>query len=229
LINDFTAVAHGLSELGDNDTVTLQQATPQRGGAIAILGAGTGLGQAIVKPFDDQLVVIDGEGGHADFAPRDEMEIGLLQYWLKQLGRVSYETFLSGGGLVRIFEYLSQSEEVDAELQEAMQKQDPAAAISEFALRYKDSLASRALHVFVRIYAAEAANLALLAKATGGVYLAGGIASKIVSALQGDEFLRVFNDKPPMQHLLAAIPVHVIMNTHVGLLGALKIAKGLVT
>jgi glucokinase len=229
LINDFTAVAHGLSELSKTDTVTLQQANAQRGGAIAILGAGTGLGEAIVKPYDDQLVVIDGEGGHADFAPRDEEEIGLLRYWLKQLGRVSYETFLSGRGLVRIFEYYCQSEKVDAKLLEAMHKQDPAAVISEYAMQYKDSLASRALHTFVRIYAAQASNLALVAKATGGVYLAGGIASKIISVLQGDEFLRVFNDKPPMQHLLATIPVSVITNTHVGLLGALKIAKGLVT
>ncbi|MEJ2390606.1 MAG: glucokinase [Gammaproteobacteria bacterium] len=229
LINDFTAVAHGLSELDEQDTVTLQQATPQRGGAIAILGAGTGLGEAIVKPYDDQLVVIDGEGGHADFAPRNEEEIGLLQYWLKQLGRVSYETFLSGSGLVRIFEYYSLSEQVEPELEQAMASQDPAAAISQYALRYKNSLANRALHTFVRIYAAQAGNMALLAKATGGVYLAGGIASKIIGALQGDEFLQVFNDKPPMQHLLAAIPVHVIMNTHVGLLGSLNIAKNLVS
>ena len=94
---------------------------------------------------------------------------------------------------------------------------------------YKDPLASRALHCFVRIYAAQAANLALVAKATGGVYLAGGIAPRIISNLQGDEFLRVFNDKAPMQHLLATIPVRVIMNTRVGLLGALKIAKQLVS
>jgi len=229
LINDFTAVAHGLSELETTDKVTLQQAAAQRDGAIAILGAGTGLGQAIVKPFEDQLVVIDGEGGHVDFAPRNEEEIGLLQYWLKQLGRVSYETFLSGKGLVRIFEYVSQSESIAAPLQQAMQTQDPAAAISDYALHYKDPLATRSVHAFIRIYAAQAANLALVAKATGGVYLAGGIAPKIISMLQGDEFLQVFNDKPPMQHLLASIPVHVIMNTQVGLRGALKIAKQLVT
>jgi len=229
LINDFTAVAHGLSELETTDMVTLQQAAAQRDGAIAILGAGTGLGQAIVKPFEDQLVVIDGEGGHVDFAPRNEEEIGLLQYWLKQLGRVSYETFLSGKGLVRIFEYVSQSESIAAPLQQAMQTQDPAAAISDYALHYKDPLATRSVHAFIRIYAAQAANLALVAKATGGVYLAGGIAPKIISMLQGDEFLQVFNDKPPMQHLLASIPVHVIMNTQVGLRGALKIAKQLVT
>ena len=109
-----------------------------------------------------------------------------------------------------------------------MQVDDPAAAITEFALRYKDPLASRALHCFVRIYAAQAANLALVAKATGGVYLAGGIAPRIISMLQGDEFLRVFNDKAPMQQLLATIPVRVIMNTRVGLLGALQLAKQLV-
>jgi len=229
LINDFTAVAHGLSELEPDDTVTLQQASAQRGGSIAILGAGTGLGQAIVKPFDDQLVVIDGEGGHVDFAPRNDEEIALLQYWLKQLGRVSYESFLSGRGLHRLFEFYSQSQQVNDDLARAIARGDPAAAISEYALRYKDPLAGRALQAFVRIYAAQAANLALVAKATGGVYLAGGIASKIISALQGDEFLEVFNDKPPMQHLLAGIPVYVVMNTRVGLLGALKIAKQLVT
>lgn len=229
LINDFTAIAHGLSQLGETDTVILQRATAQREGAIAILGAGTGLGQAIVKPFEDQLVVIDGEGGHVDFAPRNEEEIALLQYWLKQLGRVSYETFLSGKGLARIFEFYSQSAQVDEALKQAMQTQDPAAAITDFAMHYKDPLASRALHCFVRIYAAQAANLALVAKATGGVYLAGGIAPRIISNLQGDEFLRVFNDKAPMQHLLATIPVRVIMNTRVGLLGALKIAKQLVS
>lgn len=229
LINDFTAVAHGLSQLDETDMVTLQQATAQRDGAIAILGAGTGLGQAIVKPFEDQLVVIDGEGGHVDFAPRTEEEIGLLRYWLQQLGRVSYETFLSGRGLARLFQYLSQSEKITDALAQAMQTQDPAAAISDFALHYKDPLATRSVHMFVRIYAAQAANLALVAKATGGVYLAGGIAPKIIAMLQGDEFLQVFNDKPPMQHLLATIPVHVIMNTQVGLRGALKIAKQLVS
>ena len=229
LINDFTAVAHGLSQLNVTDTVLLQQAVTQEDGAIAILGAGTGLGVAIVKPVEDQLVIIDGEGGHIDFAPRNEEEVELLQYWRKQLGRVSYETFLSGKGLARIFEFFAQSEQVDAALSKAMETEDPAAAITEFALRYKDPLASRALHCFVRIYAAQAGNLALLAKATGGVYLAGGIAPRIVSMLQGDEFLRVFNDKPPMQHLLATIPVRVIMNTRVGLLGALKLVKQSVT
>ena len=229
LVNDFTAVAHGLSQLEDDDTVILQQATPQRDGAIAILGAGTGLGQAIVKPFKDQLVVIDGEGGHVDFAPRNAEEIALLQYWLPRLERVSYETFLSGKGLVRIFEFFSQTETINDKLSQAMNEQDPAAAITEFALRYKDPLASRAAHCFVRIYAAQAANLALVAKATGGVYLAGGIAPKLISILQGDEFLSAFNNKPPMRHLLATIPIKVIKNTQVGLLGALQLAKQMVT
>ena len=229
LINDFTAVAHGLSALAEADLVTLQQAEAQRDGAIAVLGAGTGLGQAIVKPFEDQLVVIDGEGGHVDFAPRNEEEIALLQYWLQRLGRVSYESFLCGKGLARIFDFYAQSEKIDTALAEAMRSQDQAAAISEFAIRYKDPLALRALHCFVRIYAAQAANLALIAKASGGVYLAGGIAPKIISILQGDEFLQVFNDKPPMQHLLATIPVHVVMNTQVGLLGAFAIARQLVS
>lgn len=229
LINDFTAVAHGLSELENDDLVTLQDAQPQRDGAVAILGAGTGLGTAILKPFEDQLVIIDGEGGHVDFAPRNGEEISLLQYWLPKLGRVSYETFLSGKGLVRIFEFYRQQQAVSVTLHQAMDSGDPAAAISSAALLDKDPLALRSLHAFIRLYAAQAANLALLAKATGGVYLAGGIAPRIISLLQGDEFLQVFNDKPPMQALLASIPVHVIMNTRVGLKGALKIARQLVS
>jgi len=229
LINDFTSVAHGLSELNADDLVTLQHVMPQRDGAIAILGAGTGLGQAIIKPFEDQLVVIDGEGGHADFAPRTEEEIALLQYWLPKLGRVSYENFLSGKGLVRIFEFYRQQETVTDALKQAMDSGDPAAAISFSALQDKDPLALRSLHAFIRIYAAQAANLALLAKATGGVYLAGGIAPRIITLLQSDEFLQVFNNKPPMQSLLATIPVYVVMNTRVGLKGALKIARQLVS
>jgi len=229
LINDFTSVAHGLSELVADDLVTLQHVSAQRDGAVAILGAGTGLGQAIVKPFDDQLVIIDGEGGHVDFAPRTEEEIALLQYWLPRLGRVSYETFLSGKGIARIFEFYRQQETVTEALQQAMNTGDPAAAISFAALQDKDPLALRSVHAFIRIYASQAANMALLAKATGGVYLAGGIAPRIISLLQGDEFLQVFNDKAPMQALLASIPVYVIMNTRVGLKGALKIARQLVS
>lgn len=228
LVNDFTAVAHGLSQLSEMDTVILQQGIPVMDGAIAILGAGTGLGQAIAKPFDKRLVVIDGEGGHVDFAPRTAEEVALLQYWLQRLERVSYETFLSGKGLARIFEFISQHEVIDAALVQALQQQDPAAAISEFALHKNDPLASRALRCFANIYAAQAANLALVAKATGGVYLAGGIAPKIIAYLQEEEFLQVFNAKAPMQHLLATIPVQVIVNTRVGLLGALQIAKQLI-
>lgn len=225
MINDFSAIAHGLAQLTETDLVVLQQASVQPDGAMAILGAGTGLGMAIVKPHADDLVIIDGEGGHMDFAPRTEEEIALFDYWRKKLGRVSYETFLSGKGLTRIFEFLSQSEKIDEALAQDMITHDPAASITEFALRYKDPLAMRTLKCFVRLYAAQAGNLALLTKATGGVYLAGGIAPRIISFLQGDEFLHAFNNKPPMQQLLATISVRVIMNTRVGLLGALKLAK----
>lgn len=229
LLNDFESVGYGISALTDKDLVTLQQAEAEKEGVIAVLGVGTGLGQVIVAQHEGKIIVLPSEGGHVDFAPRDQEEMALLAFWQEKLPRVSYEAFLSGRGLCRIFEYYVQSQNhiVDKQMQHRMQVEDPAAVISEYAQIHKEPVAMQSLQRFVSIYASQAANLALTCKATGGVYLAGGIAPKIINLLQSDEFVRVFNDKAPMQLLLANVPVYVIMNTDVGLLGALLVAKNL--
>jgi len=227
LVNDFIGVAHGIPVLTRNDYITLQAAEPDPHGTIGILGAGTGLGQAILAWHNGRRISIASEGGHVDFAPRDDEEIELLKYWQSRLGRVSYEALVSGPGLSRLFvfysEYLEQPP--DDKFNARVKKEDPAAVIVEYAQRYSHPVAQIALKRFITIYAAQAANLALTCKATGGVYLAGGIAPRIIKMLQSDDFINTFNDKHPMQALMACIPVRVIMNTNVGLLGALEIAK----
>ena len=230
LINDFSGVAWGVSVLKDNDYVTLQAAEPDPNGAIAIIGAGTGLGQAILVNNTKERIIVQSEGGHVDFAPRCTEEIELLIYWQSRLPRVTYETFLSGPGIGRLFvfycDYLQQ--QPDGEFKSKMQTQDAAAVICEYAVKYKHPVATVALKRFVKIYAAQAANLALTCKSTGGVYIAGGIAPKIINMLQSDDFLNTFNDKSPMQALMASIPVRIIKNTNIGLMGALEVARSAV-
>lgn len=227
LVNDFIGVAHGIPVLTGNDYITLQAAEPDPQGTIGILGAGTGLGQAILGWHNGRRISIASEGGHVDFAPRDDEEIELLKYWQSRVGRVSYETLLSGPGLARLFAFYSDylGQLPDDKFNARVKQEDPAAVIVEYAQKYSHPVAQVALKRFITIYAAQAANLALTCKATGGVYLAGGIAPKIIKMLQSDDFINTFNDKHPMQALMACIPVRVIMNTNVGLLGAREIAK----
>lgn len=227
LINDFSGVAYGISELVQNDVQTLQSASPQANGTVLVLGAGTGLGMAIVDRSGDTEQVIETEAGHVGFSPNNEEEVALMAYWHERLGRVSNETFLSGPGIVRIFDYYcSQAKQPASEtLLENMKVQEPAKVINTFAQKYKEPLAVKTMQRFASIYASVAGDMALATKASGGVYLAGGIAPSALAFLQTDQFLQVFNNKPPMQALLATIPVQVITNTSVGLLGALAIAK----
>ena len=227
LVNDFIGVAHGIPVLTGNDYITLQAAEPDPHGTIGILGAGTGLGQAILAWHNGRRISIASEGGHVDFAPRDDEEIELLKYWQSRLGRVSYESFLSGPGLARLFVFYTQylKQQPDDKFDSRIREEDSAAVIVEYAQKYSHPVAQAALKRFIKIYAAQAANLALTCKATGGIYLAGGMAPRIIKMLQSDDFINTFNDKHPMQALMAGIPVRVIMNTNVGLLGALEIAK----
>ena len=227
LINDFSGVAYGIAELADGDVQTLQSATAQAKGTILVLGAGTGLGMAIIDRRGDIEQVLETEAGHVGFSPNNEEEVALMTYWRERLGRVSNETFLSGPGIARIFDfYVSQATQpASTPLLEAMKVQDPAQVINTYAQKYKEPLALKSMQRFVSIYASVAGDMALATKASGGVYLAGGIAPSALPFLQTDQFLQVFNHKPPMQALLATIPVQVITNTAVGLLGALAVAK----
>jgi glucokinase len=227
LINDFAAVGYGIEALHGDDVAPLQAGEPELHGLRAVLGAGTGLGEGILVWQGDHYQALPSEGGHVDFAPTDEDQDGLLRYLRPIYGHVSYERILSGAGLVKIFEFLTETglETAMAPLRQAMLENDPAAAISGFGLDGRDPAAARALDLFVAIYGAQAGNLALTTLARGGVYIAGGIAPKIIARLKGGGFIHAFNGKGRFSALMQRIPVRVVMNPKVGLMGAALVAS----
>lgn len=229
LINDFAAVGCGIEALHERDMVSLQAGDAELHGTRVVLGAGTGLGEGVLVWQGDHYQALPSEGGHVDFAPSDEVQDGLLRHLRPIFGHVSYERIVSGDGLVKIFEYLVESglESATPALRHAMLENDPAAAISEFGLDGRDPAALRALDMFIAIYGAQAGNLALTTLARGGVYVAGGIAPKIIARLKRGGFVSAFNDKGRFSALMQGIPVHVVMNPKVGLLGAVLVASRL--
>ncbi|MBV9211452.1 MAG: glucokinase, partial [Acidobacteria bacterium] len=227
LINDLEATAHGIHALDANQLVTLNEGEAQSGGNLALIAAGTGLGEAALFHDGAGYRVAASEGGHADFAPRNQLEMELLAYLLTKHRRVSYERVLSGPGLVNVYNFFKQREDAaePAWLAEALTAgEDQAQTIAEAALSGKAELCVKALSLFVKIYGAQAGNLALIFKATGGVYLGGGIAPKIISKLRDGIFMQAFTDKGRLTPLVAATPVRVIMNPKTALLGAAQCA-----
>jgi len=229
LINDFQAIGYGIEALSEGDLVVLQQGEPVARAPRAVIGAGTGLGQGILVWDRDHYEPIATEGGHATFGPNDDMQIELARYLLENGGRASYERVLSGHGLVRLYVFLKTRGDTpeSASLALAMQTDDPAAAITHAALEQNDALANQALNLFVDIYGAQAGNLALTAGARGGVYIAGGIAPKILARLRDGRFLRAFLNKGKMSPYVAAVPLRVVTNPDVGLIGAALAASRL--
>ena len=222
LINDFQAVGYGMAALGRKDLVVLQKGKTVKHGPRVVIGAGTGLGQGLLVWNRDHYVPIATEGGHANFAPVNDLQIDLMRYLLKTAGRTSWELVLSGHGLVRLYTFLKErgvASESPA-VAKAMQAGDPAAAITRAALEQNDALANQTLDLFVDIYGAQAGNLALTAGAIGGVYIAGGIAPKIISRLTDGRFLRAFRNKGKMSSYVETIPVQVVTRPEVGLIGA---------
>ncbi len=225
LINDFEAVGYGLDALTADDLLTLQAGEPVATAPRALIGAGTGLGQALLVWENDGYRVIATEGGHVDFAPTDDVQVALLQYLRAQMGRVSYEDVLSGPGLERIFHFLQeQSEHPGEPLQVPADEPELAAAIGRAAVDQAHGLAAAAVALFVDIYGAQAGNLALTAMARGGVFIAGGIAPKLGSLLASERFLRPFRAKGRMTHLMPKFPLHVVRQTDVGLAGATRLS-----
>jgi glucokinase len=235
LINDFAAVGYGIFGLSKNDVVTLQAGKHKLEAPIGIIGAGTGLGQGFLIKQGNYYQVFPSEGGHADFAPRNELEFQLLKYLLDKhnIQRVSVERVVSGQGIVSIYQFLrdrkvaSESPEIAQSVrtweQEAGQQEksvDPGAAIGAAGLAGSDRLCLETLKLFVDIYGAEAGNLALKLLPYGGLYIAGGIAPKILPLVQNGSFLLNFTDKGRMRPILEDIPVHIILNQQVGLIGA---------
>ena len=229
LINDFQAVGYGIEALGKKDQVVLQKGKAIRHGPRALIGAGTGLGQGLLIWNQDHYVPVATEGGHANFAPTNELQIELTRYLLRTAGRTSWELVLSGHGLVQLYTFLKShgaAPESEA-VARAMHGDDPAAVITQAALMRNDPLANQVLDLFVDIYGAQAGNLALTAGATGGVYIAGGIAPRIVAHMTDGRFMRAFLNKGKMKHYVTAIPVQVVTNPQVGLIGAVLAATRL--
>jgi glucokinase len=211
IINDLEANAHGIAALGPTDFAVLNEGDPQASGNAAVISAGTGLGEAGLYWDGKRHHPFASEGGHADFAPRSELEAALCSQIELEFGHASYERVCSGMGLANIYRFLGGPAE------------DPA-AISKAALDGTDERAGWALDLMVSIYGAEAGNLALKVMATGGVYIGGGIAPKILSKLSGGAFMRAFVDKGRFRSLLERIPVRVILNEKTALLGAARCA-----
>lgn len=232
LLNDFEAVARGIPSLGDDDVAVLQHGDVDATAPVAIVGAGTGLGEAMLVPGLDggPTRVIASEGGHTDLAPRNEEEIELLRFLLRRHERVSYERVVSGPGLATLYEFATDGgrHATSPDTAQAIRDGDAAAVISERGMAGEDEAAAAAVRLFVSLYGAEAGNLALKCLPFGGVFLAGGIAPKMLDALRGeDRFVRAFTAKGRMSPLLEKMRVAVIVNTRVGLLGARNLAASL--
>ena len=226
LINDLEANAWGIADLDLKDAVAINQVKGNPAGNQAVIAAGTGLGEAGMYWDGTHHQVFASEGGHTDFAPRNELEVELFRYLNTQYGHVSYERILSGPGLVNVFHFLRDTGRGTEPkwLTAEMLHSDPAAAISQAAMDGKCALCEQAVDIFVSVYAAEAGNLALKVMATGGIFLGGGIAPKMLPKLSGPLFMHAFAAKGRMQPLLESIPVRVITNDKTALLGAARYA-----
>jgi glucokinase len=226
LVNDFIAAALGIPYLGGRQLATLRRGEAEAGGPIGVIGAGTGLGQAALAHVAGRYEPLASEGGHADFAPRNAVEDRLVRFVRKWFGRVDRDRLLSGEGLTHLYDFLKFdgfAPESPA-VARAFRGEDRAAVISRFGLARRDRLCRQALRLFVSIYGSEAGNLALQYRATGGIFLAGGIAPKILPALREEVFLDSFGSKPPLEDLLSRIPIRVVLDPRLPLFGAASAA-----
>ncbi len=226
LINDLEASAWGIGALAAADLVPLNKVSGPAVGNQGVIAPGTGLGEAGLFWDGNRHYVFACEGGHTDFGPQGDLQIELVRFLERRFGHVSYERILSGPGLVNVYEFLLESGcgKESPELAAAIQKGDPAAAISRAAVDNSSPLAVKALDLWIAVYGAEAANLALKVMATGGLFLAGGISPKILTKLTGPAFMKSFVEKGRLRPLLESIPVQVVMNDKAGLLGAARCA-----
>ncbi|CAN1211145.1 glucokinase [Tumidithrix helvetica PCC 7403] len=236
LINDFAAIGYGVLGMQKSDLCTLQEGKAIAKAPIAILGAGTGLGQAFLTWHGNSYEVYASEGGHADFAPQTEIEIGLLKYLVSRYSRVSVERVVSGKGIVDIYRYLRDSEFAQESEQICdlvhncdlgKSDQDPAATISAAALAKEDVISEQTMLLFTKLYASEAGNMALRLLPYGGLYIAGGIAPKILPLLQQPQFLAAIKRKGRVSYLLDNIPIHIVTHAGIGLIGAMLYADRL--
>jgi len=225
LLNDLAAIAHAVPWLESDDLHTLNQGQAVPGGAIAVIAPGTGLGEGFLIWDGSRYRAHASEGGHTDFAPTNSLEVDLLSYLLDRFGHVSYERVCSGQGLTNIYAFLKDSgyaQEPAWLAGQLAEADDPNPVIVEAALgdERQCELCVATLEAFVSILGTEAGNMVLNLLATGGVYLGGGIPPRILPALEDGLFLQEFQAKGRMSDLMTRIPVHVILNPKVALMGA---------
>ena len=234
VINDLEALAYGVTVLESSELRPLQVGVPLAEGNAAVIAAGTGLGEAMLHNVDGRFIPAASEGGHADFAPRTAREMELVRALTRVFGRVGVELVISGPGLVNIYQFthdafgsgptITPNSIAPARLCDGVssvrEHSDLGARISTSAMEGRCEACVEAFNLFISAYGSEAGNLALRYMATAGIYIGGGIAPKILSALETGLFMEAFRDKEPMAHLVATIPVSVILNDEAGLLGA---------
>lgn len=221
LLNDLQAAAYGIEVLEEKDVFVLNEGILQKNGNLCLISAGTGLGESIIFWDGKRYKPSASEGGHSDFAPRNKIEIDLLNYLINKYGRISYERILSGPGLLNVYNFFKDTayQNTPSWLNDRFKKEDPAAVISDVGISKKDECCEKALDLFVFIYGAEAGNLALTALATGGVFIGGGIAPKIFNKLKEGAFMQAFTHKGRLSVMVSQIPVKVILNDKIPLLG----------
>jgi glucokinase len=228
LINDLQANGYGIAELDADQIFTLSEGDARQIGNRALISAGTGLGESFMIWDGRDYVPYPSEGGHADFAPRNEDEIDLLRF-LKQKynGRISFERVVSGQGLTNVYEFLREVRgmEEPAWLAERIASEDPNAVITELALAAKSEICEKTMDMFVSAYGAESGNLALKILSVGGLYVGGGIAPRILEKLKDGAFMKAFTDKGRMSQLLVNMPVRVILESRTALMGAAAYAE----
>jgi glucokinase len=223
LVNDLEAMAYAVPVLDPDELVVLQEGVAMATGNAALIAAGTGLGEALLHNVNGRFLPSPSEGGHADFAARTPRELELVRELSRVHGRVDNERVISGPGLVNLFQFTHGTQDLRTACRVIGRDVDPSdlpAAISENAMERRCQRCREALDMFVEAYGSEAGNLALRAVATAGIYLGGGIAPKILPALESGLFMSAFCDKEPMVDLLRTLPVRVILNPAAGLLGA---------
>ncbi len=220
LINDLEATAYGLAVLTNNDAVVIHKGSDKPSGNAAIIAPGTGLGEAGIY-FDGELYhPFATEGGHSDFAPRDNLDFKLYEYLQNKFGHVSFERVVCGPGIVNIYQFLKEENHLEepAWITEQIEQGNSAAFISKHI--DQSALCNETMRLFIRFLAHESANLALKMKATGGLFIAGGIAPQFIPLFERYHFNAAFTSSGRMNHLLEKVPIRIILDPKTAMLGA---------
>lgn len=237
VINDFEAIGYGIESLDkDKDILTIQDGKKDEDTLCAVIGAGTGLGMCLVSYDKDHTPrVYKTEGGHVDFSPVDDEQVELFKFMRKTFHRISPERFCSGYGIYNIYKYVVRNPLYDQPECMTLRRElfsvsdsDKAAVIVKYAIEHREPSALRTIDIFLSIYGSVAGNLALTSLPFRGLYIAGGIAPRLIKQIRESKFLEKFRDKGRMSNMMKDFPIHIITNTDVGLVGARTYAAGLV-